>query len=189
VLWIAMEHVKDETLDAIVTHRGPMPPAVFGPLFARLCEVVHTAHELGIVHRDIKGSNVMVIERAGQLLPKLLDFGIAKGEGEGEGVSPGIDAPGLTGHGSTLGSPHYMSPEQWSSPGDVDARADIYALGVLAYRCIAGRLPFQGVTRVNLPAAHIEVHAPALPGTVAQPIADVILRALAKQPDARWSSL
>ena len=59
-----------------------MPSAIFGPLFGRLCEVVHSAHELGIVHRDIKGSNVMVIERAGQLLPKLLDFGIAKGIGE-----------------------------------------------------------------------------------------------------------
>ena len=58
-----------------------MPAALFGPLFARLCEVVHTAHELGIVHRDIKGANVMVIERAGQLLPKLLDFGIAKADG------------------------------------------------------------------------------------------------------------
>ena len=60
--------------------RGAMPPSVFAPLFERLCEVVHTAHELGIVHRDIKAANVMVIERAGRLLPKLLDFGIAKGE-------------------------------------------------------------------------------------------------------------
>ena len=68
------------TLDELVARRGAMPPAIFAPLFARLCEVVHTAHELGIVHRDIKGSNVMVIERAGQLLPKLLDFGIAKGD-------------------------------------------------------------------------------------------------------------
>src|SRR5690349_11728394 len=138
VLWIAMEYVRGETLDAIVAKRGPMPPAIFGPLFARLCEVVHTAHELGIVHRDIKGSNVMVIERAGQLLPKLLDFGIAKGlDGA---VSPGVDEDALTGHGSTLGSPHYMAPEQWESPAGVDARADIYALGVLAYRCVAGEL-------------------------------------------------
>ncbi len=187
VLWIAMEHVRGLTVDELIAQRGSIPPAVFAPLFGRLCEVVHTAHELGIVHRDIKGANVMVIERAGQLLPKLLDFGIAKGLFE-EPSTSGIaeDDEALTGHGATLGSPHYMSPEQWRSPGEVDARADIYALGVLAYRCIAGRLPFQGVSRINLPAAHIEVHAPALPGTVAQPIAEVILRALAKQPDARW---
>jgi len=186
VLWIAMEHVRGMTLDELIGRRGSIPPAVFAPLFGRLCEVVHTAHELGIIHRDIKGGNVMVIERAGQLLPKLLDFGIAKGL---DGAStPGVDGEdgALTGHGSTLGSPHYMSPEQWRSPGEVDARADIYALGVLAYRCIAGRLPFQHVERVDLPAAHLGVAAPDLPATVARPIAEVILRALAKSPEARW---
>ena len=186
VLWIAMEHVKGVTLDELIARRGAMPANLFAPLFGRLCEVVHTAHELGIVHRDIKGSNVMVIERAGQLLPKLLDFGIAKGDGDG--VSPGLDMPGLTGHGSTLGSPHYMSPEQWSSPGDVDARADIYALGVLAYRCVAGELPFAGFDRAGLPAAHMELKPPALPPSVPAHVAQTIERALAKQRDARWPS-
>ena len=186
VLWIAMEHVKGVTLDELITRRGAMPAGLFAPLFGRLCEVVHTAHELGIVHRDIKGSNVMVIERAGQLLPKLLDFGIAKGEGDG--VSPGVEGPGLTGHGATLGSPHYMSPEQWSSPGDVDARADIYALGVLAYRCVAGELPFQGIDRAGLPQAHLELNPPALPASVPKQVADTIDRALAKSRDARWPS-
>jgi tRNA A-37 threonylcarbamoyl transferase component Bud32 len=186
VLWIAMEHVKGETLDAIVLNRGPMPPAVFGPLFARLCEVVHTAHELGIIHRDIKGSNVMVIERAGQLLPKLLDFGIAKGIGGDE--SPGVDDDALTGHGSTLGSPHYMAPEQWEAPAGVDARADIYALGVLAYRCIAGELPFKKIPRAGLAEAHLSMPPPMLPALVPTPIAEVIYRALAKQRESRWAN-
>jgi serine/threonine-protein kinase len=186
VLWIAMEYVRGETLDAIVTKRGPMPPTIFGPLFARLCEVVHTAHELGIVHRDIKGSNVMVIERAGQLLPKLLDFGIAKGlDGT---VSPGVDDTELTGHGATLGSPHYMAPEQWESPAGVDARADIYALGVLAYRCVCGELPFKSVPRLELAAAHTSMPPPQLPALVPAPIAEVIYRALAKQREARWAN-
>ncbi|HEU0035623.1 MAG TPA: serine/threonine-protein kinase [Kofleriaceae bacterium] len=187
VLWIAMEHVRGATLDELVGRRGPMPPALFGPLFGRLCEVVHTAHELGIVHRDIKGSNVMVIDRAGQLLPKLLDFGIAKGlDGH---VSPGAaDAASLTGHGSTLGSPHYMAPEQWRAPADVDARADIYALGVLAYRCVAGRLPFQDIERPGLSAAHQTMAPPPLPASVPPAIAEVIVRALAKDPVSRWAS-
>ncbi|MFN0253080.1 MAG: protein kinase domain-containing protein [Kofleriaceae bacterium] len=187
VLWIAMEHVKGVTLDELIVRRGAMPAGLFAPLFSRLCEVVHTAHELGIVHRDIKGSNVMVIERAGQLLPKLLDFGIAKGDGDG-GASPGVDGPGLTGHGTTLGSPHYMSPEQWSSPGDVDARADIYALGVLAYRCVAGELPFARIDRAGLPQAHVERKPPALPSSVPVQVAHTIERALAKQREARWPS-
>ena len=189
VLWIAMEHVKGMTLDELVTRRGAIPATVFGPLFARLCEVVHSAHELGIIHRDIKGTNVMVIERAGQLLPKLLDFGIAK-SGDGD-VTPGVvndDADGLTGHGVTLGSPHYMSPEQWERPSEVDARADIYALGVLAYRCISGRLPFQGHDRAKLGDAHTTSPPPALPPGVPRGVGDAILRALAKQPDARWST-
>ncbi|NVB83771.1 MAG: serine/threonine-protein kinase PknK [Kofleriaceae bacterium] len=185
VLWIAMEHVKGITLDELVAKRGAMPPSVFAPLFVRLCEVVHTAHELGIVHRDIKGANVMVIERAGQLLPKLLDFGIAKGDAFGE--TPGVDGGGeLTGHGITLGSPHYMSPEQWERPADVDARADIYALGVLGYRCLCGHLPFHTTSRAQLADAHTKQVVPSLPASVPAAVADAIMRALAKAPDARW---
>jgi tRNA A-37 threonylcarbamoyl transferase component Bud32 len=197
VLWIAMEYVRGATLDQLIARRGPTPAAVFAPLFTRLCEVVHTAHELGIVHRDIKGSNVMVIERAGQLLPKLLDFGIAKLDA---GVPDSVDAdsvddPGsaldvgeLTAVGSTLGSPHYMAPEQWSNAAEVDARADIYALGALAYRCMAGALPFQSADRRALADAHQRRPPPPLPQTVPVALADAILRALAKRPDDRWAT-
>ncbi len=192
IFWIAMEHVRGMTLDELVARRGAMPPAVFGPLFARLCEVIHTAHELGIIHRDIKGSNVMVIERAGQLLPKLLDFGIAKGiEAEpedGETVEEADDNPALTQHGATLGSPQYMAPEQWVSAHDVDARADIYALGILAYRCVGGGLPFGKLDRAKLAMAHLSIPPPALPATVPASISEVVMRALAKQPGARWPS-
>ena len=186
LLWIAMEHVRGLTLDELVARRGPMPPALFGPLFARLCEVVHTAHELGIVHRDIKGGNVMVIERAGQLLPKLLDFGIAKDGEAGLALAGGAGDGELTEDGSTLGSPQYMAPEQWEAPADVDARADVYALGVLAYQCVSGQLPFRGVARAELPRAHLTRPPPRLPDAVPEAIAGVIERALAKRPDARW---
>ncbi|HEY6039793.1 MAG TPA: serine/threonine-protein kinase, partial [Kofleriaceae bacterium] len=185
LLWIAMEHVRGITLDELVVKRGAMPAALFGPLFVRLCEVVHTAHDLGIIHRDIKGSNVMVIERAGQLLPKLLDFGIAK-TAEGTETSPGVDGDELTGHGVTLGSPAYMAPEQWTSPHAVDARADIYALGVLAYRCVCGVLPFQQIERAKLGEAHQHLEPPPLPTSVPAALREVIMRALAKAPAERW---
>jgi hypothetical protein len=188
LLWIAMEHVRGTTLEQLVAARGPIPPAVFAPLFERLCEVVQSAHDLGIVHRDIKLPNVMVIERAGQLLPKLLDFGIAKGEAVAAAVEGGASpafATELTGHGATIGSPPYMAPEQWQRPHDVDGRADIYALGVLAYRCLAGRAPIHGSTRAELAHAHVHQRPPPL-GVGAPAVDEAIRRALAKSPDDRW---
>jgi hypothetical protein len=188
LLWIAMEHVRGTTLEQLVAGRGPIPPAVFAPLFERLCEVVQSAHDLGIVHRDIKLPNVMVIERAGQLLPKLLDFGIAKGEVPEPAIEGGAApafATELTGHGATIGSPPYMAPEQWQRPHDVDGRADIYALGVLAYRCLAGRAPIHGSTRAELAHAHVHQRPPPL-GVGAPALDEAIRRALAKSPDDRW---
>jgi formylglycine-generating enzyme required for sulfatase activity/serine/threonine protein kinase len=79
LLWIAMELVRGTPLDRLLKAQGPLPLDRFVPLLDKICEVVHTAHEHGIVHRDIKPANVMVISRAGRLLPKLLDFGLAKG--------------------------------------------------------------------------------------------------------------
>jgi serine/threonine-protein kinase len=78
LLWIAMERVQGVTLADWLTAHGPMPLAQFVPFFERIAVVVQTAHEQGIVHRDLKPSNVMVLDRAGELLPKLLDFGVAK---------------------------------------------------------------------------------------------------------------
>src|SRR6185436_14056628 len=77
-MWIAMELVKGTPLDELLRRSGPLPLERFVPLFERLCEVIQSAHDQGIVHRDIKPSNVMVITRAGRLMPKLLDFGIAR---------------------------------------------------------------------------------------------------------------
>ncbi|HUS64951.1 MAG TPA: serine/threonine-protein kinase, partial [Kofleriaceae bacterium] len=85
VLWIAMELVRGTPLDRLLEAQGPIPLERFVPLLERICEVVHTAHEQGIVHRDLKPANVMVLARAGRLLPKLLDFGIAKLD---DGTSP-----------------------------------------------------------------------------------------------------
>ncbi|HUS67018.1 MAG TPA: protein kinase [Kofleriaceae bacterium] len=103
-LWIAMELVRGTPLDQLLRTQGPLPLERFVPLLERICEVVHTAHEQGIVHRDIKPANVMVLSRAGRLLPKLLDFGIAKGPADAtarasappngrDATADGFDAP------------------------------------------------------------------------------------------------
>jgi WD40 repeat protein/serine/threonine protein kinase len=87
VTWIAMEMVRGTPLDVLLRTQGPIPLVRFVPLLDRICEVVHSAHEQGVVHRDIKPGNVMVLSRSGRLLPKLLDFGIAKIEGDRFGIT------------------------------------------------------------------------------------------------------
>ena len=181
VLWIAMELVRGTPLDRCSCEpQGPLPLERFVPLLERICEVVHTAHEQGIVHRDLKPANVMVLSRAGRLLPKLLDFGIAKrirsrrrrpGRRRCEapvpadatsddratrradrpariGAVPSTRSPrrprGLTERGVVIGSPALHGARAVARRAAVDARTDIYALGVLAFEALTGRLPFDG---------------------------------------------
>jgi serine/threonine-protein kinase len=173
LIWIAMEYVRGVTLESIVNARGRMPIAMFAPMFQRLCEVVHFAHERGIVHRDIKGGNVMIVERARQLLPKLLDFGVAK-------VADEIDFS----DDATIGTPLFMAPEQWDNLA-VDPRTDIYALGVLAHYCLSGRYPFEHHDRDTLRTAHLAEPPPRL-GGVPPALAVAVERALAKLRVQRW---
>ncbi len=198
--WIAMELVRGTTLRDWIEHHGPMDVARFAPVFERLCEVVHTAHVAGLVHCDIKPANIMVIERAGRLLPKLLDFGVARSAAsasESPVLAPELaGAPGdvselegdatATASGPGLaGTPAFMAPEQWS-PGDAfDHRVDIYALGLVAFHALSGRAPFTGDSWRAYLDAHMSEPVPAL----GHPAIDrVIARAAAKDPSDRYDS-
>lgn len=197
VHWIAMELVRGTPMDELLATGGPLPPDRLAPLFARICEVVQDAHDRGIVHRDLKPGNVMVIERGGRLLPKLLDFGLARAldddggvEPAGDGASGALDvtAPwsepaGATGRGRAMGSPAYMAPEQWIDAASVGPATDVYALGVLAYQALTGAVPFTG-SIAEVRRAHLEDAPPAM-GTRFDA---VIARALAKRPADRFPS-
>src|SRR5262245_54498439 len=141
-----MELVRGSTLRALIDAQGPMPIERFVPLLERICEVVHTAHEQGIVHRDLKPDNVMVISRAGRLLPKLLDFGIARALFDTRPVAG--DRVGVT------GSPQYMAPEMWIDPHGAGPAVDQYSLGALAYEALTGRVAFTGKTMIEIARAH-----------------------------------
>jgi WD40 repeat protein/tRNA A-37 threonylcarbamoyl transferase component Bud32 len=204
-LWIAMELVRGTPLDQILKLQGPLPLERLVPLLDRICEVVHTAHEQGMVHRDLKPANVMVLARAGRLLPKLLDFGIAKGlaETRAEAIEEVdtqlrrlIDDPvstntagglDLTQRGALIGSPSYMAPEQWVDAGHVDARTDLYALGVLAYECLTGKPPFRGDTLSMIAVAHANEPVPPLGPPFPAALDPVFGKVLAKQADDRYA--
>jgi serine/threonine protein kinase len=191
--WIAMEHVHGTTLAHWLRVRGRLPLAELVPFIEHVAEVVQTAHDSGIIHRDLKPSNVMVIERAGRWLPKLLDFGIAKlvTEVAQPETRPTLELaptqPALTQANATLGSPPYMSPEQFDDPLTVGPAADIYSLGVMAYELLAGRRPFEA----NDTAAFDFMHrnAPVPPLGMSPALDHVFQRVLAKDPKQRPASV
>ncbi len=133
--YIVLEYLEGADLDAWVRKNGPMPVERAVSLVLQACEAVAEAHALGIVHRDLKPHNLFLTTGVGGAdLLKVLDFGVAKAAGFAGGV--------LTRSDSSVGSPLYMSPEQMRSSRDVDARTDIWSLGVTLYEIIAGRPPF-----------------------------------------------
>ncbi len=135
--FIAMELLHGESLGGTVKRRGKVNPVRAVQTLLPITEALLAAHELGIVHRDLKPDNIFLARGAGDRLePKVLDFGIAKLDQKA--------APNLTSVGTVLGSPAYMSPEQARGETDVDCRTDVWALCVVLYEVITGRLPFSG---------------------------------------------
>ena len=137
LVYFVMEYLEGETLDDLMRKRRPMSPALLLHTYMQVCRALAAAHAKKIVHRDLKPANVYVIAREDNpYFIKLLDFGIAQLRGEGE-------IKGLTVTGSVMGTPLFMSPEQITGAG-VDARTDIWALGVMLYRAATGEYPFKG---------------------------------------------
>ena len=161
--------------------RQPLSLQQVGRFLDQIASALEYAHKQGVVHRDLKPTNVLLDEEDNVYLT---DFGIAKMVA---GATTGVS---LTATGNVMGTPAYMAPEQWRSE-PVDARTDIYALGVMLYEMLLGALPFQSDTPFGLMYQHFDqspppprVLNPDLPPTVEQ----IVLRALAKPPDARYAS-
>jgi serine/threonine-protein kinase len=179
--YIVMEYLDGEALSSLL-RGGPMalPEAV--AILLQLCDALQGAHERGVVHRDLKPDNVFVLRRRGEPFVKLLDFGIAKLR----------DAPAgaQTAAGMIVGTPEYMAPEQCDNR-PVDARSDVYALGVMAYQMLTGVLPFSG-SITQLLIAHVR-EAPRPPrsvnGLLPPALDDAILRALQKRPEDRFPDM
>jgi len=183
VPFISMEYLEGVTLKDLVRRRGALPLGVALGFGKQMCHGLEAAHGVGVVHRDIKPQNVLIIPESGEL--KIMDFGIAlptKVSGQD---------PSLTSAGTVMGTPHYMSPEQ--AQGKIaDFRADIYSLGVVLFECLTGALPFKGETATQIIIAQIQQAPPRLRGlkpNIPQDLEDAVLRCLAKDPARRWQSV
>ena len=176
--FIAMKFINGRTLRELTADRPPWPLADLLPIMRQVADALDYAHANGIIHRDIKPGNLMV-EPNGWVY--LTDFGLARVAG----------GSGLTQTGMVMGTPEYMSPEQAQGLASVGPPTDIYALGVLLYEALTGKTPFEAETPIGLLVARLQQgprppseHAP----TITPAVEDVIMRALARQPDARYAT-
>lgn len=185
--FIVMELVPGETLQEILT-RGPVPPGDVVALGLELTDALEAAHGRGIVHRDLKPGNVMVTP---QRHAKLMDFGLATVVTDDSDRARMTTMTPLTGPGTRIGTPAYMSPEQVAGDA-LDHRSDLFSLGVLLIEALTGVHPFMRDTTAGTMTAVLNdppfVHATAAIGDMPQSLRAILLRMLAKAPDARYQS-
>ena len=154
--YLVMEYLEGSDLGAVVQRRGRVSADEAIEYVLQACEAIVEAHDLGIIHRDLKPANLFLSKRAdGSALVKVLDFGISKVEGSGSRSQ-------LTTASVLMGSPRYMSPEQMLSAKDVDARTDVWALGVILYELVTGKPVWHADTMQGLCALIASTPAPSL---------------------------
>jgi serine/threonine-protein kinase len=181
--YYVMELLEGVDLRKLLREQGRFSPAEALPVFEAVCRAVQAAHDAGIIHRDIKSSNVIIVDgRAGRTI-KLVDFGICKPMGESTDQ-------GLTEPGSFVGTVHNMAPEQVRG-GPLDARTDVYALGVLLFQMLTGHYPFDASAVAEIALQHLQLPAPRPSASApVPPVVDaVVLRCLEKSPERRYPSV
>jgi serine/threonine protein kinase len=183
--YLVMELLEGETLDQRLQRLGPLEPAELADLVQQACDGVQAAHDAGIVHRDLKPENLFVITREGLPFLKILDFGISKFDSVRTG------SLGVTTEGVLIGTPYYMPPEQVRGEKTIDAKADVYALGVILYECAAGVRPYEANTVEHLAvlihegkAMPLAARNPSLPPAFCA----TVHRAMAVDRDQRFQS-
>ena len=170
--YLVMEYLTGRDLQEELRVRGTLPIDETAEIVLQACEGLLAVHARGIVHRDIKPANLFLTRRSsGKLLVKIVDFGISK--------APRMSEEDLSITRGSLGSPHYMSPEQLRNSRLVDARSDVWSLGVTLHRALTGELPFAGESVATLLAAVLQHPEPRTsprgePGTTSGPIEEAV---------------
>jgi serine/threonine protein kinase/Tfp pilus assembly protein PilF len=175
--FITMEYVSGEDLKSFIHRSGQLAIGTTIRIAKQVCEGLAEAHKLGVVHRDLKSSNIM-IDKEGNV--RIMDFGIARS----------LESKGITGAGVMIGTPEYMSPEQVEGK-EIDQRSDIYSLGVILYEMVTGRVPFDGDTPFTIGMKH-KGEMPQNPKEFNTQMSDdlsrVILRCLEKDKEKRYQN-
>lgn len=174
IAYLVMELVPGESLSSILLRERSLSPQQALTLIAQAARALHAAHTRGVIHRDVKPANLMVTPE-GRV--KVTDFGIARP----------VDHEPLTMTGQVMGTAHYLAPEL-ARGLDASPLSDVYALGVVAYECLAGRRPFDGDNQVLVATAHLSQEPPPLPPTIPPDVVAVVTAAMAKDPAQRIAS-
>jgi len=181
--YISMEYLEGVTLKDLIKNKGALPVPVGMRIAKQMCQGLEAAHAQGVVHRDIKPQNMLILPETGDL--KIMDFGIARVQSVKAG-----DA-GLTTAGTVMGTPDYMPPEQ-AQGLPADFRSDIYSLGIVLFEVFTGALPFTGDTMMQVVLSHIRNPPPAprsINPRLPERLEEVILRAIDKDPGRRYQTV
>ncbi|MDQ3586165.1 MAG: protein kinase [Acidobacteriota bacterium] len=186
IVFLVMEYLRGQTLKEVIRRDGPLALERVVKITRQISGALDAAHAEGVVHRDLKSDNIMLVEGGGDDdWAKVLDFGIAKIQ-EREGPDPELTAPNLI-----IGTPQYMSPEQCSQTSEIDCCTDIYSLGIIVYEMLVGHVPFMGESATAIMLKHLQEPPPSvsheragLPPAVDQ----VVARALSKRREDRQQS-
>ena len=187
-VFLVMEFLSGRTLKQVLRDEGPLPLNRVVEITRQVGDALAAAHAQGVVHRDLKSDNIMLLDTTTVSdYAKVLDFGIAKiNEPEGK-FDGGLTAPNLV-----IGTPQYMSPEQCSQDSEIDARSDIYSLGVILYEMLVGHVPFSGDSATIVMMKHLQDPVPSVLDErpdVPPPVSRVIARAMAKVPSNRYQNV
>jgi predicted Ser/Thr protein kinase len=195
LLYLAMEYVQGSTLYEVIQKDWPFDDRRIVDILSQVLAAVGVAHDMGVIHRDLKPENIIIIrgrsdEGDSAELAKVCDFGIATlGTPVSESGGERTEGPRVTSRGFIIGTPEYMSPEQVMGE-EADQRSDIYAMGVILYQLLAGRVPFEGQTPYAVAVKHV-AESPLPPSSFASvnPALEAIcLTAMSKDPDGRFAN-
>jgi serine/threonine protein kinase len=187
--FIVMEYIEGKSLRSLLENEGAMAAPRVCAIIKQVSSALDAAHRLGMIHRDIKPDNIVLIDTPEGEQAKVLDFGIAKIKEGRSGATGGMT---LTGTGVVIGTPQYMSPEQaMGKRGDqLDGRSDLYSLGIVMYQMLTGDLPFRAETTMEMLLAHLQklptdIHAVRPELQIPDPVARIVMRLLEKKPEQR----